>query len=107
MSDAINSQGKDRLRYWMIKVAAVAVLVLIGYKIPTIWPPLCVAVWGVYALSLITSSFLLRKPEGSEAEKRHKIKKIVSFVGNIATAALISAPVVVGHWYRVMYFGNR
>jgi hypothetical protein len=91
----------------LIKIDAVAILILIGYKIPAIWPPLIAAIWGVYALSLITSSFLLSKQEESEAEKSQKIKKIVSFAGNLATAALISAPVVVGHWYRVTYFGNR
>jgi len=107
MGDAINSQVNDRLRYWIIKVAAAAVFVLIGYKIPVIWAPICVAIWSVYALTLITSSFLLGKPGESQIYKRQKIKKIVSFVGNIATAALISAPVVVGHWYRMTYFGDR
>jgi len=100
MNNANENQG-NRLQYWGLKFLAAVLLIYIGYRSPTMWLSISAAIWGGYVLSMITSPLLIAASQNTNFAKTAKLT--LSVLGNIATAALISAPIVMLHWYRITY----
>jgi hypothetical protein len=80
-------------------------LIIIGYKSPTLWLSLSAAVWAGYIVSFITSPLLIAASQNTRIAKA--ASRTLSVLGAIAIAALISAPIVMLHWYRVTYLSSH
>jgi len=80
-------------------------LIIIGYGSPTAWLSISAAIWAGYLISIITSPLLIAASQNTTYAKM--AKRTLSVLGNLAIAALISAPIAIYIWYRVTYFGNH
>jgi len=98
MNNANENQG-NRLQYWGLKILAAVLLICIGYKSPSMWLSISATIWVGYVLSMITSPLLIAASQSTGFAKIAKLT--LSVLGNIATAALISVPIVMLHWYRI------
>lgn len=104
MNNANEYQG-NRMHYWGLKFLIAAVLMIIGHQSPVVWLSICAVIWAVYLITFIASPLLVAASQNTSVARISK--RTLSVLGNIATAALISAPVVMFHWYRVTYLSGR
>jgi hypothetical protein len=104
MNNTNENQG-NRLQYWGLKYLIAVMLIIIGYKSPTIWLSISATIWAGYFISIITSPLLIAATQNTSFAKI--AKRTLSILGNITTATLISAPIVILHWYWLTYVSNR
>lgn len=88
-----------------VKFFIAVLLILIGYKYPTSWLIISLTVWAGYFISFITLPLLIAASQNTSLAKI--AKRTLSVLGNITTAALISAPIVILQWCWVTYLSNR
>ncbi len=93
------------MQNWGLRFLMAVMLIIVGYKAPTVWLSFSAIIVVVYAASLVTSPFLVAYLQNPGFAKT--VKRILSVLGTLAVAALISAPVVLYHLYRISYFNSR
>jgi len=94
-----NENNGNRLKNWGLKLLTAVLLIIIGYSSPTIWLSISVAIWVGYFISRIMSPLLIAASQNTSFAKTAKLT--LSVLGTIATAAVISAPIVMFHWYSI------
>jgi hypothetical protein len=104
MNNYSERQG-NRLHYWGLNFLIAVLLIIVGYKSPTIWLSISATIWVGYLIVILTSPLLIAASQNTCFARI--AKRMSSVLGTIAVAALISTPVVMFHWYRVTYFGNH
>jgi hypothetical protein len=97
--DIANEKQGNRLQYWGLKFLVAVLLICIGYKSPTMWLSISATIWVGYIISRIMSPLLIAASQNTSFAKTAKLT--LSVLGNIATAAVILAPIVILHWYRI------
>jgi hypothetical protein len=100
MNNDYENKG-NRLQYWGLTFLLAVMLIIIGYKSPTMWLSVSATIWTGYTISFITSPLLIAASQNTRIAKT--ARRTVSALGTIAIAALISAPIIMFHWYRVTY----
>jgi hypothetical protein len=91
----------NRLQYWGLTFLLATMLIIIGYKTPIVWLSVSTTIWTGYIISFIASPLLVAASQNTRIAKT--ATRVLSVLGTIAIAALISAPIIMFHWYRVTY----
>lgn len=94
-----NNNKEKLIFYWSAKLILSIVLSIIGCVIPYAWPTICISIWVLYAalLFLLSTNYL-------DNYNLYRIKAFASFLGNIATATLISTAIVMIYLYKKANF---
>jgi hypothetical protein len=93
------------LKYWGLKLFAAAILMIIGYAAPIVWLSITAVSCAIYAATMMAAPLLVAASQNTSFAK--VAKQTLTVLGTIATATLISAPVVLFHWYWVAHFSNH
>ena len=93
------------MQHWGLRLLVAVLLTIIGYKAPTIWLSISATIWVGYVALVMTLPLLIAASQNTSLAKI--ANRTLAVLGNIAAAALISAPIVMLRWYWVASFNNR
>lgn len=99
MNAATENPQNYRFKFWGGSFLLSVILIIIGYKSPATWLSVSVTVWAVYLITYVTSPLLIAASQNTGLAKAAKLT--LSVLGTIAAAAIISAPIVLLHWYKI------
>jgi len=104
MNNAHENQG-NRLQYWGPKFCMAVMLIIIGYRSPTMWLAISATIWAVYFIAFAGLPLLVAASQNTRLAKIEK--QTLSLLSHVITATLLSAPLIIFFWYKSTYLSNR
>lgn len=90
---------------WICKLLIAALLIVTGRQVPAAWLAVSTTVVALYIAARVISPFLVAYFQNPRFADR--VKRTLSLLASLAVAALLSAPVVLFHLYRISYFSRH